>query len=67
MSNLGHFEKIISGTRLKSIAHMLKDNGEHAPAHSLAELDHTGCKAMTCLCQSLYDTSWNVISACDGR
>jgi hypothetical protein len=67
MSDLSHFEKIISGTRLKSIAHMLKDNGEHTPSHPLAEFDHARCKAMARLCESLYDASWNVISACDSR
>lgn len=48
-------------TRLEPIAHVIQHSCQHAPSHSLAELDHARGKAFAGMGQILYASTWNVV------
>jgi hypothetical protein len=60
--HLSHFEKVVPGSRLQAISHVVEHDREHAPAHALAELDHASGEPVTGLRQRLNDASGGVVS-----
>ncbi len=48
-------------TSAKSVPHVRKHGGQHAPTHSLAEFDHAGSEAMARLSQVLHRSSRRVV------
>jgi hypothetical protein len=61
--HLRHFEQIVARACLQPVAHVVQHNGEHAPAHSLAEFYHARCKAVAGLRQGLHDAARNSVAA----
>lgn len=64
--DLRHLQEISARPCLQPVPHVVQNRGEHAPAHALAELDHSGREAVARLSKVLDHPAGNAVTAGDG-